>query len=328
MTILTLNVGSSSLKLALYSLQEEVLEEGEIAFKEINSLLKTFPRPTLIAHRIVFGGTKYIRPVLLTKKVVADLKRFIPLSPLHLPPELKLIEQMQKLSIPQVGCFDTAFHSQMPEIHKRYPLPSSLEKWGIKKYGYHGLSYEYICSQIKKEGRIIIAHLGSGSSLAAIHNGKPLDTTMGFTPTSGVMMATRPGDLDPSILTYLIREKGYTVKQLDTLINDKSGLLAFSKKSGDMQTLLKMRKKNSDADLAISLYCLLCRKAIGALAASLGGVDRLIFTGGIGENSPEIRKEIVKNLDFLKFQVKVIPTNENLVLARHAIALYNSAHAA
>jgi len=329
--ILTLNVGSSSLKYAAYDERENLIEKGAIEEigKKVRShaeaadlVLKKVKEPKWIGHRIVHGGSFYTKPTRITDTVVEKLESLIPFSPLHLPEELEVVKKLHSQKRMQVACFDTAFHRAMPKIHQMFPLPSSLWEEGVKRYGFHGLSYEYILSHLGEEAknqRIIIAHLGNGASMAAVKNGQPIDTTMGLTPAGGIMMGTRSGDLDPGILTFLMREKKYGSEAMNRLVNQESGLLGVSEKTHDMHTLLQLRNTDPKATEAISLFCYLAKKAIGSLAAALGGVDLLIFTAGIGERSKEIREEIMQGLEFLEIHKKarVIETDENLMIARH-----------
>lgn len=320
--ILTFNVGSSSLKFALYDQDLNLIKEGDLSLNEKTpfEILRSIPKPLAIGHRIVHGGDDFIQPVQIDETVIAKLEKLIPYSPLHLPIEIDLVKKLQSEKISQVACFDTAFHRSMPLLHQHFPLPKSLWDEGIKKYGFHGLSYEYILyalgEEVKKK-KIIIAHLGSGASMVAIKDGRPIDTTMGFTPAGGIMMATRCGDLDPGIITYLMREKKYDAKGMDDLINHKSGLLGVSTKTSDMKKLLELSDEN--AKLAIDLFCYIARKHIGALSAVLGGLDLLVFTGGIGEKAETVRLKICKGLEYLEIQnkIRVIPTNENLMIAKH-----------
>jgi len=242
--------------------------------------------------------------------------------------------------MPQVACFDTAFHRPMPEVAQRYPLSRDLWDQGVRRYGFHGLSYEYIVSTLgaAARGRLVIAHLGNGASLAAVLNGRPLDTTMGFTPAGGLMMGTRSGDLDPGVLIHLMREKGYDWNQVDELVNNQAGLLGVSGISSDMKTLLEQRDRAPHAAQAVELFCYELRKHIGAMAAVLGGLDTLVFTGGIGEHAADVRREVCAGLAYLGIgldtqknranaeiisspespcMVRVVPTNEDLMIARH-----------
>ncbi len=271
-----------------------------------------------------------------------SLRKLAPLAPLHLPSELSVIEAVSAHfpALPQVVCFDTAFHHRMPEEARRLPLPRALWDAGIRRYGFHGLSYEYIVWRLgpAARGRTIIAHLGNGASMAAVRNGLPVDTTMGLTPAGGFMMGTRSGDLDPGVLLYLLREKDYDSERLDRLVNDESGLLGVSGLSSDMKTLLERRGREPAAAQAVAMFCCQLRKHIGALAAALGGLDTLVFTGGIGERAAPVRWEACQGLDHLGLRldaesnaahadtisrpdsrcvVRVIPTQEDLMIARH-----------
>ena len=242
--------------------------------------------------------------------------------------------------LPQVACFDTAFHRRMPELAQRFPLPRSFWDEGLRRYGFHGLSYEYIVETLGTaiRRRTIIAHLGNGASLAAVRDGRPIDTTMGFTPTGGFMMGTRSGDLDPGVLLYLMNEKHYDARQLEYLVNHEAGLLGVSGLSSDMKTLLEKRDSNPSAAQAVELFCYHLRKYIGGLTAVLGGLDTLVFSGGIGERAAPVRWEVCRGLEYLGIHldpqrneahadiistsqssgtVRILPTNEELMIARH-----------
>ncbi|WP_455280189.1 acetate/propionate family kinase [[Eubacterium] cellulosolvens] len=376
--ILCLNSGSSSLKFALYQMgknQEALLVEGEVkniglekgslwikdgekrnledltitnpnhrlALQEIFTVMKglNLPRPDAVGHRLVHGGPKHAAPEPVTPELIVTLRNLIPLAPLHLPYGILCIEEVvsQFPEIPQVACFDTAFHRNMPEIAQRLPLPRHFWDEGLRRYGFHGLSYEYILHSLghNAKRRIIIAHLGNGVSLAAVKDGFPIDTTMGLTPTGGVIMGTRSGDLDPGIPIYLMRQKGYDLDKLDHLLNYESGILGISGLSSDMKKLIQRSGDDSNAAQAIEMFCYYVRKHIGALAAVLGGVDMLIFTGGIGEKSALIRSIICKDLEHLGIRlnselneanadviaipesrctVHIIQTKEDLMIAR------------
>ncbi len=382
-TILCINVGSSSCKFALYAISagaESIVAEGaadrigssggkliihdangrSLAESDralarpqvaVDALLGEFerlklPRLDAVGHRIVHGGAHHVVPEVVTPALIADLKRLIPFAPLHMPGGIEGIEAVaaRHPKLPQVACFDTAFHRGMPERAERFPLPRELWDAGVRRYGFHGISYEYIMQALGAEvpPRLIIAHLGNGASMAAVANGRPLDTTMGFTPAGGFMMGTRPGDLDPGVILYLLAQKGYDVARLAELVNLKSGLLGVSGVSSDVKTLLDIRTKSSDAAQAIEIFCYQIKKAIGALAAALGGLDLLVFTGGIGEHAAAIRAEVCDGLAHLglaidprrndagedtisaddsRCRVRVIATNENLMVARHAARL-------
>jgi acetate kinase len=379
--ILTINSGSSSIKFSLYVLgaTEELVLKGELGRIGLSQgFLKAFdhdgqqltaqelPLPdheaafqTLFAwlkghevgkdldavgHRLVHGGPAHIRPQPVSPDLLADLKLLLPLAPDHLPHEIKGVESVQRHfpKVPQVVCFDTAFHRQMPEVAQRYALPASLAGEGVLHYGFHGLSYEYLTQELDREqiayGKLIIAHLGNGASMAAIERGRSLDTTMGLTPTGGLVMSTRSGDLDPGVILYLLQEKGLTPDAVNQLLNHQAGLLGISGISADMQDLLAQADKEPAAALAVEMFCYQAQKFAGALAAALGGLNTLVFTGGIGENSAAIRKGICAPLGFLGIRldegsneshaplistpdsavaVRVMKTNEELMIARH-----------
>ena len=309
------------------------------------------PVPMAVGHRIVHGGPDHTAPELVTPEVLTALRKIVPFVPLHLPGAIAAIEAISARfpKLAQVVCFDTAFHRTMPEIAARFPMPRELWDVGVRRYGFHGLSYEYIVSVLggQSRGRVIIAHLGNGASLAAVRDGKSVDTTMGFTPTGGLMMGTRSGDLDPGLILYLLREKGYDAEQLDEAVNRGAGLLGVSGVSSDMRTLKESR--DSRAQLARQMFGYHLRKQIGAMAAVLEGVDTLVFTGGIGEHDADLRWEVCRGLRHLGIEidheanvanrdpisgagsrcmVRVIPTNEDLVIVRHTRALIRSAETA
>ncbi|MGE3954796.1 MAG: acetate/propionate family kinase [Parachlamydiales bacterium] len=311
MTVLALNIGSSSVKYALFEGEEE-LERGSTT-EDPTALLKL--KPEAVGHRLVHGGERYIQPTLLTPRVIEELQTLIPFAPLHLPRELGLVKAIQ--GVPQVGCFDTAFHANMPEEARHYPLPKTLWERGVKRYGFHGLSYTYIAGQLGPSipDRTVVAHLGNGSSLAALYKGQCVDTTMGFTPTGGVVMGTRSGDLDPGILLYCLRELGMDEPALADMVDHKSGLLGIAGTS-DMRELLERRRAQPDAALAVHLFVNSVAKGVATLTTALGGLDLLVFTGGIGEHSEVIRNQIVDRLPFLHFTTEVIPTDEERVIAR------------
>ena len=276
--------------------------------------------------------------------MLADLKLLVPLAPDHLPHEIRGLEAVLENfpEVAQVACFDTAFHRRMPEVAQKYALPAELSEAGVLHYGFHGLSYEFLTQELAKEnqsyGKLILAHLGNGASMAAIEDGRSLDTTMGMTPTGGLVMSTRSGDLDPGVVLYLLLEKGMSPEEVNYLLNHNAGLLGVSGTSADMQDLLKQEKTDKNAALAVELFCYQARKFIGALAAVMGGIDTLVFTGGIGEKSAIIRERICANLKFLGISLdavsnrenaavisdnnsqvclRVMQTNEELMIARH-----------
>ncbi len=299
-----------------------------------------------VGHRVVHGGPTYWQPTRATPGVLAELRRVSPLDPKHLPAEIDLIEAFSaKLpNVPQVLCFDTAFHHDLPRASRLLPIPRRYEAQGVRRYGFHGLSYTFLMSEIERlagpeaaRGRIILAHLGSGASMAAVRDGRPIDTTMSFTPTAGLVMGTRCGDLDPGFVVYLMRTEQAGAETIDRLVNSQSGLLGISETSPDLRDLLAREKSDPRAAEAIEVFCYQGKKWIGALAAALGGLDLLVFSGGIGENSAPARARICAGLEFLGVRldsarneqgadvisadssptcVRVIRTDEELVIAR------------
>jgi acetate kinase len=385
--ILCINCGSSSLKFALYQLADDeqlvasgevdrigipgtsikvldgsgaTLRDGPFEFSRLDEIvgaifaaLEQFhvPWPAAVGHRIVHGGPDHTAPELVTPAVLGALREVVPFVPLHLPGAIAAIEAISARfpELPQVVCFDTSFHRTMPEIATRFPMTRGLWDVGVRRYGFHGLSYEYIVSVlgVQSRGRVIIAHLGNGASLAAVRDGRSVDTTMGFTPTGGFMMGTRSGDLDPGLILYLLREKRYDANQLDEAVNRAAGLLGVSAVSSDMRTLKESRDPR--AELARQMFCYQLRKQIGAMAAVLEGIDTLVFTGGIGEHDANVRWEVCRGLRHLGIEidrqrnatngdpisragsqcmVRVIPTNEDLVIVRHTRAIMGSAETA
>ena len=267
---------------------------------------------TAIGHRMVTGGLKYHAPQLITGEMIANLQELIPFDPLHLPTEIYLIEKCKKTfsKIQQYVCFDTAFHHNLPRVAKLLPIPRRFEKEGIMKYGFHGLSYEFLMEALTEQagpeeskGRVILAHLGSGASLAAVKNGGPIDTSMSFTPTGGIPMGTRSGDLDPGIIRYLTISENLGAEKVNELLNLKSGLLGISETSSDLRELLAIENNDIRASEAIALFCYQVKKWIGGYAAILGGIDTLVFSGGIGENSAIIRSRICEGLNFLNIEI-------------------------
>ena len=344
-------IGLSGGRLLIHSGDGQLLVDEERAFQghtdAIDAALKRIaqldlPQPEAVGHRIVHGGANHAAPERVTPALIAALYQLIPFAPLHLPSAIDAIETVSARfpELPQVACFDTAFHRQMPELAQRFPLPRALYDQGIRRYGFHGISYEYVMSTLgaSAPARIVIAHLGNGASMVAVRDGRSIDTTMGFTPAGGFMMGTRSGDLDPGILLYLLKEKGYDAERIDRLVNHESGLTGVSARTSDMRTLLQAGDSDAFAREAIDMFCYQLSKSVGALDAALGGLDLLIFTGGIGEKSAEIRAQVLAPLAHLgiiidhernrahaatistpdsRCVVRVIPTNEDLMIARH-----------
>jgi acetate kinase len=297
-----------------------------------------------VGHRVVHGGARYTGPTVVTHEVLEDLRGLIRLAPLHQPYNLAAIEAVwERLpGVPQVACFDTSFHRGQPAVAEIVPLPQDIRKAGVQRYGFHGLSYEYVASALPSiapeiaSGRVIVAHLGSGASMCALKNGKSVDSTFGFTALDGLCMGTRPGAVDPGVILYLFQSLGLSPKEIETILYKKSGLVGISGISNDMRDLLASREPA--ARLAVDYFVYRAAKEIGALAAVLGGIDGLVFTAGIGENSAEIRKRICEASAWLGIEVDdaanarkgprisstsskvsawMIPTNEELTIARH-----------
>ena len=260
-----------------------------------------------VGHRVV-QGMAHSEPERVTPELIQELRRLMPYDPEHLPGEIELIEQIGRRypSLPQVVCFDTAFHAGMPRIAKLLPIPRRYDARGIRRYGFHGLSYQYQMAELARlgdptanKGRVILAHLGNGASLAAVRDGKCIDTSMGFTPTAGLMMSTRSGDLDPGLMYYLTHTDKMTADKFQRMVNHESGLLGVSEISSDLRDLLALEATDSRAAEAVALFCYQTRKWLGSFAAALGGLDTLVFAGGIGENAPLIRERICEGLGFL-----------------------------
>jgi acetate kinase len=260
-----------------------------------------------IGHRVVQGGHRYSEPERLTPEVIDELRRLSPYDPEHLPAGIELIETLGRRypMLPQVACFDTAFHRAMPRVARLLPIPRRYDAAGVQRYGFHGLSYASLMTELRRlapheaNGRIILAHLGNGASMVAVYRGKGIDTSMGFTPTSGLPMSTRSGDLDPGLLSYLSRTEGMTVDQFHTMVNQQSGLLGVSETSSDIRDLLAHEGSDVRAAEALALFCYQAKKEIGSFAAALGGLNTLVFSGGIGENSAVVRARICEGLGFL-----------------------------
>lgn len=391
-SILTINAGSSSLKFALFagsdSGQRELegkferigLKEGKLtvaengrtqeqAFSAANhmkcaALLESMLKErggaiqiSAIGHRIVHGGPRYQEPRLIDAAMLKELRRIRSFDPDHLPAELALVDFFRKryLRTAQVACFDTAFHAQMPCVAKLLPIPRRYEQKGVRRYGFHGLSYAYLMQELERvagaeaaKGCVILAHLGNGASMAAVRDGQPIDTTMGFTPAAGLVMSTRSGDLDPGLVEYFARTERMSAAKFNEMVNKKSGLLGVSETSSDVRDLLKREKKDTRAAEALSIFCYQARKWIGALSAALGGLDTLVFSGGIGENSIPLRARICEGLGYLgveidetrnannaaviskenaRVRVRMIRTDEELQMARTVRTLLGSGRA-
>ncbi|HSW98253.1 MAG TPA: acetate/propionate family kinase [Candidatus Saccharimonadales bacterium] len=339
--ILTVNAGSSSIKLGVFSASGDGRKVFEAAIQGIGSppnaelvlaggapqpaaatshmeaarLLLDLPEvqaalPHVIAagHRIVHGGPDYYQTQDASSTATANLQRFAAFDPAHLPAELRLVEVCTAAmpGVRQVLCFDTAFHHGLPRRAQLLPIPRHFAAKGVRRYGFHGLSYAYIVDELRRvegeaaaNGKVIIAHLGSGASLAALENGASVDTTMGMTPASGIPMATRSGDLDPGLALYLAQTEGYDAARFNHMANFESGLLGVSGTTADMKTLLETEAADAHAKDAVDLFCYQAKKAIGGFAAALGGLNTLVFTGGMGENAPKIRARICSGLEFL-----------------------------
>ena len=308
-----------------------------------------------VGHRIVHGGDRYREPQRVAPEVLADLRALVPIDPNHLPQAIAAIEAVARAypTVPQVVCFDTSFHSRMPRVARLYALPRALAEEGVVRYGFHGLSYEYVVGELRRvdreaaDGRLVVAHLGNGASMAAIRGGVGLDTTMGFTSTGGLVMGTRSGDLDPSVPLFLLKERGLTPTEVSDLVNKQAGLLAVSETSADMQDLLEREAYDGRAAEAVALFCYQAKKFLGALVAALGGLDALVFTGGIGEHAAPVRERVCESLEFLGIRldpdrnaahapvissdaaavtVRVVPTDEDLMVARHTRRLIEQQH--
>jgi acetate kinase len=343
--VLTINGGSSSIKFALFEAGDtlrRILEGGieriglpdaSMRVKGLNpadSFSRSVKAPdhtaavevlmnwveerhdhkvlSAVGHRVVHGGPKYSEPQLITAEMVEELHRLSPFDPEHLPEEILLTEAFHRRfpELPQVACFDTAFHHDLPRVAQLLPIPRRYEAQGVRRYGFHGLSYEFLMGELARlgdpaatKGRVILAHLGNGASLAAVREGKSVDTSMSFTPTAGVPMSTRSGDIDPGLVSFMWRSEQMTAAQFDKMMNHESGLLGVSETSSDMRHLLDHEAQDVRAAEAVALFCYQIKKWIGAYAVALGGLDTLVFAGGIGENAPVIRDRICAGMEFL-----------------------------
>lgn len=381
--ILTVNGGSSSIKFALFEAGdslERILGGGidRIGFPNAVFHVKagnpndSFSRPVAapdhtvavgalmdwiekrsdrgpliaVGRRVLQGGPKYYKPQRITADMIAELYRLSLFDPEHIPEEIELIEASRRRfpDLPQIACFDTAFHHDLPRVAQLMPIPRRYEAQGVRRYGFHGLSYAFLTEELARvagpeaaRDRVILAHLGSGASLAAVRDGKSLDTSMSFTPASGVPMSTRSGDLDPGLVWYLAATEQMSAKDFNTMVTSQSGLLGVSETSSDMRDLLEHEALDVRAAEAVALFCYQVKKWIGAFAAALGGLDTLVFAGGVGENAPLVRARICEDLEFLGIEldvkrnatngsvistaasrvaVRVIPTDEELMIAK------------
>ncbi len=354
--VLCLNLGSSSVKGAVYEVGAgterrvggaTVEHAGADAVDETLAELAAWDdQLTAIGHRVVHGGPHRCEPTRVDDAVLADLRAAVPLAPLHLPAALDAIELLRRRrpQLPQVVCFDTGFHRTMPEAARRLAVPRPLYDAGIRRYGFHGLSYEYLVATLGAAtlGRAVLAHLGNGASLAAIRDGNSQHTTMALTPTGGIVMGTRSGDLDPGVLVYLARQAGYDPDRLEATVDTESGLLGLSGVSADMRTLLQRRAADPACALAVDVFCTRIRMQVGAYAALLGGLDSVVFTGGIGAHAAPVRAEACAGLEHLgvvldpaangrhdpvvsvagaPVTVRVLETDEEVMVARHTGAV-------
>ena len=337
--VLALNSGSSSLKYGMFAVASEhprLLVGGTIETTDDHALLfdtiaralhdAQVPAPTVIGHRIVHGGPHRDRHCVIDEAVMTDLAAACAFAPLHGPAALALVRAAEDRypSLPQVACFDTAFHAGMPDVARELPVPRDYRADGVRRYGFHGLSCESILRQLgaRRPDRLIVAHLGNGASITAVLDGQSIDTSMGLTPSGGVIMGTRTGDLDPGVLLYLLREKAMPVAALATMIDHASGMTGVSGLSGDMRRLRGAAATNADADLAIRMFERSVCKEIAAMAVSLGGVEMLVLTGGIGENDAATARAIRDGLAWVPaLLVTTIPSQEDEQIALHAARL-------
>ncbi len=382
--ILTVNRGSSSLKFAVYRLEGDGLTRSSVGqierfdgdrtslvvrnseggvvekarvragagddvhgfFIDWTDRRIGFDRIAAVGHRIVHGGSRHFKPTRVTGELLDELDQMSCFDPEHLPAEIAVVKTLAARfpKVPQIACFDTGFHHDIPRVARILAVPRRLERLGVRRYGFHGLSYEFLMEELRRQvgdaradDRVILAHLGAGASLAAVWQGRSIDTSMAFTPTAGLLMATRSGDLDPGLGLFLSRTEQMSAEGFQDMVNRQSGLLGVSETSGDLRDLLANETTDQRAAEAIALFCYTTKKWLGAFAAALGGLDVLVFSGGIGEHLPAIRQRICAGLEFLGVRldaqrnssnaniisddssrvcVRVIPTNEELMIAR------------
>jgi acetate kinase len=363
-SVLALNRGSSSLKFGLFTLAPDTapLLRGTVALSDdrtaFEQVIARISEPVAahplaaVAHRLVHGGPDLREPRRVDDPLLVTLRQLVHLAPNHLPDEIALIDDVRRArpDLPQIVCFDTAFHADLPEIARRLPIPAAYAAEGIRRYGFHGLSYTFLIDELRRRGsawpveRAILAHLGNGSSLAAVRRGRAIDTTMGFTPIGGVVMGTRSGDLDPGVVTHIARSHRLDPDQVEQALSHRSGLAGLSAGTSDMRELLAREESDEGCRLAVAIYCYEIKKRIGGYAAALGGLDVLVFSGGIGERAPVVRARICNGLECLgvdldeaanaangpmistfqsRVAVHVISTDEEVVLARAAHELLN-----
>ncbi len=387
--ILALNAGSSSIKFSLYRAGEgerllftgsldrigrpggrftvrdgsgqELVNESvghedhEKACAHVFSwiLSQSHEAPDAVGHRIVHGGPDFTAPVILSSQILDSLGELSPYAPEHLPPAIGAVRHVWKVfpGMLQVACFDTSFHASMPSVSRFYPLPDEVRMQGVIRYGFHGLSYEYLMGELERQagkdaarGRIILAHLGHGASMAAVKEGHSFDTSMGFSPAGGLVMSTRTGDLDPGVILFMLLRDRMEPGEIKEMVNLRSGLLGVSGTSDDMRELLAIEKEDSRAREAVDIFCYRAKQCIGSYAAAMGGLDTVVFSGGIGTHAPEIRSRIAEGLGFIgigidaelnfasapvispdrtKVTVRVIETNEEVVIVRHTLRKLN-----
>jgi acetate kinase len=363
--VLAINAGSSTVKCALFTfdkqprlLARDIIEaSGSAAIPHLLDWIHVHTADTplvAIGHRIVHGGPNLTRPEPVTPTLIDTLTGLIPFAPNHLPDELAVLRALGRTQpvVPQMACFDTAFHADLPELARRLPIPHAYDVRGVRRYGFHGLSFTFLVGELEaragievSSGRLVLAHLGNGSSLAAVHHRRSIDTTMAFTPIGGVVMSTRSGDLDPGVVSYIARQEQLTPDEIEELLSRRSGLLGISSVTSDMRALLEREVSDPACRLAVAMYVYSVKKAIGSFAAALGGLDTLVFSGGIGEHAQAIRARICDGLGFLgveldadrnaanvqtissdnaRVAIWVIPTNEEIVIARAAYAVFRS----
>lgn len=358
--VLTINSGSSTIKYAVYE-DETCVSSGaadvtaggrQEAIASIARDRDLLEGVTAIGFRIVHGGRTHVAPEILTPALIDDLRSLATLAPDHIPDQVEALEAFERLlpKLPKVACFDTAFHRTISRVAQLYGLTRALADEGVVRYGFHGLSYSYIVDELRRldelPERLIVAHLGNGASMCAIRNGESVDTSMGLTPTGGFLMSTRSGDLDPGIVLHLIRERKMSVDDVDQLVNKQGGLQGLSGISSDMRELVRASRTHPEATEAIAVFCYQIRRFLGAYIAVLGGLDMLVFTGGIGEHTPEVREGVCTDLEALgialdpdanragesiisergsRVLVRVMRTNEEVMIARYTAKIVEQA---